>query len=160
MSESKFTGDNPFLLWVLKLNGVGAVEIKASGQGGATKDVILGPEGGRRFGLGFHGKIPCLGYVDTDRSAIEHIRWTSAAMLLDKGGKDFIALSCIDARPDQNAPTDPVPLRLFVPVSRDRMAEWRNASPKELSIAPITRNKKREAVFPASPFRTLPLKIF
>lgn len=158
MSFAKLAGDNPFMLWLLLLNNVNAVEIKASGQSGA-KDVILGVQGSRRFGVGLVDGIPYLGYVEPDRAALESVKWTTSAILFSKGDRDWIALSSADARMDTAQAMNPVPLRLFIPVSTGRLAAWKELLPKELAIGPMTRNEKGEAVMSASPFRKLPLKV-
>jgi hypothetical protein len=159
MSFAKLAGENPFLLWVLSLNDVGALDIKGGGPSGA-KDIILGAQGSRRFGLAaFPEGIPYLGYVDTDKAAIEAVKWTSAAILFRKGGQDWVALSTTDARLDTAQAMNPVPLRLFIPVATGRLSAWREVAPKELAIGVMTLNGKGETVFSGSPFKKLPLKI-
>lgn len=158
MSFAKLTGDNPFLLWVLLLNNVNAVEVKANPHTGA-KDIILGVQGSRRFGVAAVDGQPYLGYVDTDKSAIEAVKWTTAALLFSKQDKDWIALSSADARMDTTQAMNPVPLRLFIPVSMGRLAAWKEIMPKELAIGPMSRNDKGEAVMSASPYRKLSLKV-
>ncbi|MDW9478769.1 hypothetical protein GOB57_08630 [Sinorhizobium meliloti] len=158
MSYAKLAGDNPFLLWVLLLNNANAVEVKSNPQTGA-KDVILGVQGSRRFGVAILDGIPYLGYVDRDREAMEAVKWTTAALLFNKPDKDYVALSSVDARMDTTQAMNPVPLRLFIPVSSGRLAAWKENMPKELAIGPMTLNAKGEAVVSASPFRKLPLKV-
>ncbi|MCV9963763.1 hypothetical protein OIU34_17955 [Pararhizobium sp. BT-229] len=158
MSYAKLAGDNPFLLWVLLLNNVNAVEVKSNPQTGA-KDVILGAQGSRRFGVAMVDDVPYLGYVDRDREAMEAVKWTTAALLFNKPDKDYVALSSVDARMDTTQAMNPVPLRLFIPVSSGRLSAWKEFMPKELAIGPMTLNAKGEAVMSASPFRKLPLKV-
>jgi hypothetical protein len=157
MSFAKLAGENPFLLWVLKLHSVKGLEIK-QGAGG-TKDIILDASGSRRFGLGVYETIPYLGYVDTDREALESVRWSTAAILLGKQGKDWVALSCKDARPEDSQAMNPVPIRLFVEVSVGRLAAWKDANPTELALGTVSRNAKGEPVFADSPLRKVPLRV-
>lgn len=157
MSIFDFSGDNPFLLWLFKVDGMRALEVKPSGSGRATRDFIVDERIARRFGLGIAERIPYLGYVDQE--AVEAVRWTSAAILLGKKQRDFIALSSLDSRPDIALDGDPLPVRLFIPVAGGRLSAWKEAAPKELAIGPLSRNEKGDAVFAASPFRTLPMKI-
>jgi hypothetical protein len=158
MSYAKLAGDNPFLLWVLLLNNVNAVDVKSNPQTG-VKDVILGVQGGRRFGIASVDGLPYLGYVERDQEAVETVKWTTAAILFNKPDKDWIALSSADARMDTTQAMNPVPLRLFIPVSQGRLSAWKDFMPKELAIGPMTLNAKGEAVMSASPFRKLPLKV-
>jgi hypothetical protein len=156
MSYAKLAGDNPFLLWVLLLNNVNAVEVK-SGSAAGAKDIILDVQASRRFGVATIDALPYLGYVDKD--AIETVKWTTAAILFNKMDKDWIALSSADARMDTTHAMNPVPLRLFIPVSAGRLAAWKEIQPRELAIGPMNINPNGEAVLAASPFRKLPLKI-
>lgn len=158
MSFAKLAGDNPFMLWLLLLNNSNSVEIKATGQGGA-KDIILGVQGSRRFGLGIVEGLPYLGYVEPDSAAIESVKWTTSAILFSKGDRDWVALSSADARMDTTQAMNPVPLRLFIPVSTGRLSAWKDIQPKELAIGSMSLNEKGEAVMSASPFRKLPLKV-
>lgn len=158
MSFAKLAGDNPFMLWLLLLNSANAVEIKSNGQSGA-KDVMLGVQGSRRFGVAVVEGIPYLGYVEPDRAAIESVKWTTSAILFSKGDKDWVALSSADARLDTTQSMNPVPLRLFIPISTGRLGAWKEMGPKELAIGPMSLNAKGEAVMSASPFRRLPLKV-
>lgn len=157
MSFAKLAGDNPFLLWILLLNNVNAVDIKSNAQTGA-KDIILGVQASRRFGVGMVDGLPYLGYVDTDKEAMEAVKWTTSALLFNKP-RDYVALSAVDARMDTAQAMNPVPLRLFIPVASGRLFAWKEFKPTELAIGPMSLNEKREAVLPASPFRKLPLKI-
>lgn len=156
MSFNKLAGENPFLLWVLQLNDVNAAELKQGASSG-VKDIILDAQGSRRFGLGVCDGLPYLGYVD--KEAVEAVKWTSAAILLGRQNKDWIALSSTDARQDLTQALNPVPLRLFVQVSRTRVAAWKDIKPQELMIGPLTRNAKGEAVMSTSPYRRLPLMV-
>jgi hypothetical protein len=158
MSFAKLAGDNPFLLWLLHLNHAGAIDIKSNGQSGA-KDIFLDVFGSRRFGLGIHEQIPYLGYVDTDRDAIESVKWTAAAILYQKQGKDWLALSSADARPDLTVGMNPVPLRLFISISTGRLAAWKELEPTQIAIGPMTKSKKGESILSNTPFRTIPLKV-
>jgi hypothetical protein len=157
MSFAKLAGDNPFLLWLLHLNNVGAVDIR-QGKAGA-KDILLNAQGGRRFGVSHIDGIPYLGYVDRDQSAIEAVKWTTSAILYRKRDQDWIALSSADARMDTTQAMNPVPLRLFIPITTGRLDGWRDIGPKELAIGLMSRNEKGETTMAASPFRKLPLKV-
>ena len=158
MSFAKLAGDNPFLLWVLLLNNVNGLEVKANGQNGA-KDIILGVQGSRRFAVSQIDGIPYLGYVEPDREALEAVKWTSAALLFGKQDRDWVALSSADARTDMTQSMNPVPLRLFIPVSTGRLSAWKELAPKELAIGHVSKNEKGDPTMAASPFRRLPLKV-
>nr|WP_250807994.1 hypothetical protein [Neorhizobium tomejilense] len=158
MSFAKLAGDNPFLLWLLHLNNVGAVDLRANGSSGA-KDILLNAQGGRRFGISKIDGLPYLGYVDQDQSALESVKWTTSAILYDKRDQDWIALSSADARMDTTQAMNPVPLRLFIPITTGRLAAWKEIGPKELAIGKMARNEKGETTMSASPFRKLPLKV-
>lgn len=159
MSINAQVTENPFLIWVLSLDSMKAIELRASGSDGLVKDIILDIQGARRFGLGIHENTPYFGYVDQVREAIESVKWTSAAILYGKQGKDWVALSSTDARSDTTVGMNPIPIRLFVPVSIGRLAAWKELAPTEIAIGHMTANKKGEATFATSPFRNLPLKI-
>lgn len=158
MSAAAIPSDNPFLIWLLHLHGRRPIDIRPFGSAGGY-DVILEPDGSKRFGLGIMDGLPALGYVEHDRAAIESVRWTSAAILFAKNERDWVALSATDARPTNMTAMNPIPMRLFIPVSTGRLAAWKELAPKEISIAPITKQGKGAPAFPETPFRKLPLKV-
>ena len=161
MLDSALIQDNPFLVWVLSLENLKAVELRNSGAQGAVKDIILNSQAARRFGVGVHNQIPYLGYTLHDKEAIESVRWSSAALLFDKQGGDWIALSCLDSRTETSTGINPVPIRLFIPVTSGRMSLWKDMSPSEISIGLIKNSANNVHTFDISnePFKTLPLKI-
>lgn len=142
---------HPFLSWAatLKADKCAALE---------GKDLVLVERAGKEFAVGIHNSEPLLCYQPEHKAALESIKWTSAAVLYNTNGKDWIVLSSKDIRIKGSTAQAAMPMRLFIPVSFGRMDSWKEFSPANIHMGMMT-IKKGSPDFSGEPFKTLPLKI-
>lgn len=144
------TGEHPFIVWWAGLKRLDAVSLEG-------KDLILGDAAAKRFAIGVNEAIPLLCWLDEDKAALESIAWTSAALAFGLKGRDWIALSATDIRVKGSGGLNPVPARLFIPVSTGRLDAWKDVTPPKIALGAMDAGGK--PTFSGSPFKTLPLKL-
>lgn len=142
--------EHPFLAWWAGLKRLDAISLEG-------KDFILSDVAAKRFAVGVHGGFPLLCWLEQDRQALESMAWTSAALAFGLKGRDWIALSATDVRIKGAASLNPVPARLFVPVSTGRLDAWKDVTPAKLAVGSMADGSK--PAFAGTPFKTLPLKL-
>lgn len=143
--------NHPFIAWWAGLKRLDAITYEG-------KDLILSDLGGKRFAVGKHKEIPLLCWLPEDREAMESIKWTSAAIAYGLRGRDWIALSASDARIRDSAAMNPVPARVFIPVTAGRLLPWQPVSPQRIALGTMAM-EKGTPVFHGDPSRELPLKL-
>lgn len=143
--------EHPFLAWWAGLSRMDAVSYEG-------KDFILSDLGAKRFALGTHAGSPLLCWLPEDKAAMESMNWTSAAIAYGMKGRDWIALSSADVRVKGAAALNPVPARLFVPVTLGRLSPWKAKSPAKLAVGEMKLEKGMPS-FAGEPFKVLPLKL-
>jgi len=145
--------EHPLIAWYAALLRAGAVRCEGT-------DVVLGALGGKRFGISVTDKNePLLCCLEDDREVIESVPWTSAAMIFNHKRSDWVALSCKDARVRGSAEMNPVPLRLWIPVTVGRLDAWKKVPPKSLRVGVMTVNKNGPPTITGEPFINVPYKL-
>lgn len=147
---SRASHEHPFVVWWAGLKRLDAITVEG-------KDFILSDAGAKRFAIGVHGDIPLLCWLGEDRAALEAVAWTSAALAFGLKGRDWIALSATDIRVKGAASLNPVPARLFIPVSTGRLDAWKDVTPPKLAVGAM--DGRLPAAFGGVPFKTLPLRL-
>jgi len=138
LSPDQFALDHPFLRWYAAYH-----KRKAARCVGA--DLFLGELAARRFSIGVDDdKMPLFGIAEDDVEAVTALPWTSAAFLRRVKGpvlgdfiagpaggadraaevRDWIALSCKDARIEGGRSEGPVGIRLWLPTTRGLLDGW------------------------------------
>ncbi len=123
----RFAVDDPFVRWYASYWRQGAARCaeRLAKDGTVSGDVFMGELASRRFAVGVDGdKVPLLGVAEEDVDAVMSVRWASAAFLRRVQGRDWIALSCRDARISASASQSPIPLRMFLPSSIGLLDGW------------------------------------
>jgi len=144
--------EHPLITWYASLRRLGA----ASAEG---NDVVLGDLGGKRFGVGLAGADPLLCCHEDDAEVIRSVPWTSAAMAFGHKGRDWVALSCKDIRVRDAADMNPVPARLWIPVTVGRLEAWKGSEAKRLRVGIMKAEKKGPPTLAGEPFADIPLKL-
>jgi len=127
--------DHPLITWYSALKTRGAATVDGS-------DIVLNDLGGRRFGLSAAaGGIPVLCCGGFDLRTMRSIRWTSAAFVLAHKGRDWVALSSRDIRIPGSGEKEPVPLRVFIPVTIGRLDAWKERPPTRLRLSAMESGK-------------------
>lgn len=156
---------HPLVTWYATLRRADAarvdlVEIEVDGNKVDGTDVVLGDLGGRRFGLSVtKDGEPLLCCLGDDVAAIRSVPWTSAAMAFGFKGRDWIALSCKDARVKGSSEMNPAPIRLWIPISTGRLDAWRDVAPRRVLVAAMASGRGKEARVDGAPFAELPMKM-
>lgn len=140
---------HPFLNWYASLWSMGAAT--ASG-----KDIILDDAAGKRFGIGVdEGGIPVLAMLADDEPPLTSIRWASAALIRKHRNRDWIALSCKNAKDNDDGA--PVPVRLWIPVPYGVLDAWYEFSPSQLRVRRMLIKKGRPVCPDGPPLMQLSL---
>src|SRR3546814_770538 len=122
------TSDHPFISWYAGLRSLRAARCHGD-------DIFLDDLGGKRFAIGVDpDATPVIGFLEDDVSALTSIRWTAVAFVREHKGRDWLALSCRDARVSGAQEMNPVPLRLWIPISRGMLAAWDENRPTRVKI--------------------------
>lgn len=121
-------------------------------------DFILNEKGARRFALSVFKEQPLMCWPSFDGPAMESVKWSSAAFILDFKDKDWIALSCQDIRIKNSQAMNPVRFRLFIPVTIGRLNAWIPVNPKNLSLGQ-TKINAGIPIFTGEPALEVPLKV-
>lgn len=150
--------EHPFAAWIGSLAAENLVQV----DGAKNNDIKLRGLAAKRFALGVFNEQPLLAILAEDRAAFQAIRWSSAALLINRDDSDWIALSSQDIRPGTPVGGEPSPMRLFIPVQHHRLLAWKNVDPKQvLHIAVMDVDKKKGLpTLVGSPFLNLQAKIF
>lgn len=102
--------EHPFVRWAAALWARKALIRKG-------KDYLLDAFGGKRFGIGVDPDgTPVLAVLSEDREAFMSIAWSSAALVKNYNGSDWVALACKDIRLEDSVAEFPVPIRLWIPM--------------------------------------------
>src|SRR3546814_6275336 len=91
------------------------------------------------------------------RSALTAIRWTAVAFVREHKGRDWLALSCRDARVPGAQEMNPVPLRLWIPISRGMLSAWNDNRPTRVKIRVVALESGDLAPLERGPLMELPL---
>jgi hypothetical protein len=145
--------EHPFGAWYAALARVGAAS--CSGQ-----DVVLGERGGKRFAIGVDSDAkPVLGILERDLAAVTAFKWHSAAFVRGHKGRDWVALKCTDARVDGAEEMNPVPLRLWIPVSLGVLEAWTGIvpAPSKLRLRAVASKRGQPTASDRSPVGEIPL---
>jgi hypothetical protein len=154
---SKLT-EHPFAAWIGGLAAENQVQV----DGARNNDIKLRGLAAKRFALGVFNEQPLLAILPEDQAAFQAIRWSSAALLINRDDSDWIALSSKDIRPGTPAGGEPSPMRLFIPVQHHRLLAWKNVDPKQILHIGVM-NVDKEKGLPTndgSPFMNLQAMIF
>lgn len=146
--------EHPFAAWIGSLATYDCVTL----DGSNSSDIKLKGIAAKRFGLAVYDGAPLLGVLPEDQSAIQAVKWSSAALIINRDNSDWIALSSKDVRPGSNDIGEPVPMRLFIPVQHNRLLAWKDANQNTLlHIAAMDISKGRGSPsLSGSPFLNLP----
>ncbi len=134
--DSPLAAGNPFLRW---LAGIWRL-------GGATprgKDIVLGEVASGRFAIGTgEDGLVVLGVQKQDARAVTAMQWTGAALVRNHEGRDWIALSCRDARHEESGAPEPIAMRMWIPVPYQIMEALAQTNPSKLEAALIEEDGK------------------
>ena len=85
----------------------------------------MGELASRRFSIGVDDdRVPALGVAEDDADAIMSLPWNGAAFLRRVQSKDWVALSCADARVDGAKLSVPIQVRLWLPATSGLLDIW------------------------------------
>jgi hypothetical protein len=126
--------EHPFLQWYSsywKLSGARYVERSTTPGAGFSGDIFMGEMAARRFSIGADDDlVPALGIVSEDVEAVMSLQWTSAAFLRRVQRRDWVALSCPDARMENGGAMAEAPIRLWLPTTLGLLDGWIGAQPQ------------------------------
>lgn len=163
ISPEHFAVENPFLRWYVsywKRGAARCVERPGGAPGEVSGDIFMGELAASRFSVGVDDdKVPVLGVAEDDAEAVMSVRWASAAFLRRVQRRDWVALSCPDARIEGGGATSPVPLRLWLPATVGVLDGWLGAEPAPVSLRIVEATIRLGKPLPkgASPLAVLPL---
>ncbi len=155
--------DHPFLRWYSsywRLRDASYVARKETSSGMPSGDIFMGEIASRRFSLGADDdNIPALGIAEDDVPSVMALRWTSAAFLRSVNRRDWVALSCTDARLSSAADAGAVPIRLWLPTSIGLLDGWLGVAtpPTSLRIVSVGIVRGKPVPSAGSPLAELPL---
>lgn len=154
---SKLT-EHPFAAWIGGLAAENLVQV----DGSRNNDIKLRGLAAKRFALGVFNDQPLLAILPEDRPAFQAIRWSSAALLINRDNSDWIALSSKDVRPGTPVGGEPSPMRLFIPVQHHRLLAWKNVDPKQVLHIAVMDVAKEKGLPTADggPFMNLQAMVF
>lgn len=145
--------DHPLVIWYAALKRADAASMEGS-------DIVLGDLGGKRFAIGIEeGTIPLLCCAFRDKEAVASVKWTSAAFVFGHKERDWVALSCKDVRTRDSQQMNPVPLRLWIPVTTGMLEAWAEIKPAKLKVGAMKATKKGPPALFGEPFTEVTLKI-
>ena len=155
--------DHPFIRWYARYWKPGAAsytERSGAEQGTVSGDVFMGEMASSRFSIGADDdRVPALGISHDDAEAVMSMPWSGAAFLRRVNRRDWIALSCLDARMQGSATPSKVPLRLWLPATIGLLDAWVGMTPVPTSLRVVAIRiiaGKPEPV-PGPPLGLLPL---
>lgn len=156
MSFSPKIATHPFAIWVGQLATLDACKL----DGGKNNDIKLSGLGAKRMSLGIYKGQPLICFLPEDQEAIQSVRWSAAAVLMNHNNQDWIALSAKDIRPAGTVGIA-FPCRLFIPISFGRMHAWKDASGTPVVHLGVMNVPQENGLptFDGSPFLSLPAKI-
>ena len=130
--------EHPFLRWYSsywKMNGARYAERATPGGGAPAGDIFMGEMAARRFSIGADDDlVPSLGVAGEDIEALMSLKWTGAAFLRRVQRRDWIALSCPDARMENGGAAVEVPIRLWLPATLGLLDGWIGAQPQPTTL--------------------------
>ena len=137
LSPDHYAVDHPFAVWYVsywKREAARCVERPAGGDA-PSGDIFMGELAATRFSLGMDDDlVPVLGVAEGDADAVMSLPWTGAALLRGVQRRDWVALSCADARMEGGGASSPVPLRLWLPCANGLLDPWVGIDPAPASI--------------------------
>lgn len=143
--------DHPFILWYAALRGMRAARC-------VKEDIYLDDLGGKRFSIGVDpDATPVIGVLEDDAAPLMSLRWTAAAFVREFRGRDWIALSCRDARAPGALEMNAVPLRLWFPISRGMFAAWDDSRPSRVKLRAVSATEEGLVPLERGPLAELPL---
>jgi hypothetical protein len=81
-------------------------------------DILMGIMASKRFSFGIdNDRTPILGIAHDDIEAVMSLSWNNVAFVKDFKKKTWISLSVKDIRKENSRSNNPVPLRLWLPIS-------------------------------------------
>lgn len=144
---------HPFVEWYAALWHCNAISYSG-------KDILLDDMGAARFGMGVdEDGTPVLGVLVHDRQGLLSLDWQSAGFIRNHKGRDWVALSCKDARITDAGAEDPVPLRLWIPVPVAVLDTWYESKPKTLRLRLMKKAADRPICAGGPPLKELPLTV-
>jgi hypothetical protein len=157
-----FDIDHPFVRWYASFWRLRSARYVSRGQtalGMPSGDIFMGETTSRRFSLGVDDdNIPVLGVSEADIEAFMSLNWVGGAFLRRVQRRDWVALSCPDARMAGSSSPGAVPIRLWLPVTYGLLDGWVGAAdlPETLRMAEITVEKGKPEPT-GRPLASLPL---
>jgi hypothetical protein len=155
LSPDQFALDSPFVRWYSSYHKRGAA--KARGR-----DLFMGELAARRFSIGLDDdRVPVLGIAEDEVEDVMSMDWSTAAFLRRVNGRDWIALSCRDARIEGARAEDAVPLRLWLPTTHGLLDGWVGLVPSPASLRVIEVYIRNGKPVPkgTAPLAVLPLSL-
>lgn len=154
LSPDQFALDHAFVRWY-------AAYFKREAARCVGRDLFMGELAARRFSIGVdEDAVPVLGVAEDDVTPFKSLKWTSAAFLRRVQGRDWIALSCKDARVEDAMSEAAVPLRLWLPTTDRLLDGWLGApTPRSLRIIETAIRLGKPIPKGAQPLGKLPLSL-
>lgn len=123
--------DHPFIRWYVSYWRHDAARcVTRPGDEAMAGDLFMGELAASRFSLGVaEDRTPVLGIAEGDAEALMSIRWSGAAFLRRVQRRDWVALSCPDARIQNSSSQQLVPLRLWLPATHGMLDGWLGIDP-------------------------------
>ncbi len=148
---SKYS-EHPFTAWLGSLATLNGVTL----DGTRNSDIKLSGIAAKRFALGVYDGAPLLAILAEDQAAFQAVKWTSAAIIINRDFSDWIALSAKDVRAGSQEQGEPVPMRLFIPIQLGRLSAWKeNNKNTFLHIAAMNPTKMGPLQTDETPFMKL-----
>lgn len=128
--------DHPFIRWYVSFwRHDGARCVTRPGDDAMAGDLFMGEMAASRFSLGVdEDRTPILGVAEGDAEALMAVRWSGAAFLRRVQKRDWVALSCPDARIQNSSSQQMVPLRLWLPATEGMLDAWLGLDPAPATI--------------------------
>lgn len=157
-----FAVDHPFVGWYASYWKSGSARYvdRTVPQGPLSGDLFMGEVAARRFSIAADDdQVPVLGVCEDDVEAVMSMTWTGAAFLRRVQRRDWVALSCPDARIQGSGSNAPVALRLWLPATMGLLDAWMGATPlpATLRIVEIAVRKGKPEPKGGPPLAVLPL---
>ena len=115
--------DHPFIRWY-------AGYFSQDAAHSVGRDLFMGPLASRRFSIDTEDDgTPVLGVAEDDVESFMALRWSAAAFLKRVEKRDWVALSCRDARVERAVAKEAVALRLWLPATLGILDGWNREDP-------------------------------
>lgn len=162
LPPDQFDLEHPFIEWFAAYHKRGAASCVAvtDAAGRSGGDIFMGPIASRRFSIGLaDDKVPVLGVAEDDVGAVMSLSWSGAAFVRRVRRRDWVALSCADARIEGASAGVPIAMRMWLPCVDGLLDGWLEIDKRPSTLRVVSAAIRRGKPIPkeGTPLALLPL---